>query len=148
MKIKLSAPFTLLSAIFLGTFSPALAIDAASALALYTNKQYAASADAFEQVFPTAKREARLYYFAALANTAAHRNARAKQLFDYIIANFPSSAEAGLAMAAITSVAPTSALPGAGATNSSSELTAITKITDRAERPRRKGAFALVAIGF
>lgn len=76
---------------------PASAEDAVSAWKLYTLKQYDASANAFEKVFTTAKPEPRLYYYAGLANTAAHRNARAKQLFDYVITNFAGTPECELA---------------------------------------------------
>jgi hypothetical protein len=69
---------------------------------LYTQRQYVASADAFESILGTASPDARLYYLAALANREAQRAPRAKQLFDYVVANFPQSADAGLAQSALT----------------------------------------------
>lgn len=80
---------------------PALAQDAAGAVKLYTDKQYPQAAEAFERLLTSGKTDARTYYYAALANLAARRNLRAKQLFDYVIAAFPSSQEAGLAKSAM-----------------------------------------------
>jgi tetratricopeptide (TPR) repeat protein len=68
-----------------------------SAWTLYSQKKYSASADAFEALIRTSTPNARLYYYAAAANQSSNRLARAKQLCQYIVANFPASAEAGLA---------------------------------------------------
>src|SRR4029077_19951740 len=59
---------------------------------------YAQSADAFETLLRTSQCDARVYYYAALANQAAKRDARAKQLFAYIATNFHGTAEAQNAM--------------------------------------------------
>ena len=67
---------------------------AAEALALYKQKQYSAAADAFEKLLKTEKPAARLYYYAALANRDADRKARAVQIFNYIVSNFPTTEEA------------------------------------------------------
>lgn len=83
------------------TIGPAFAQDTASALKLYTDKQYPQAVEAFERLLNSGKTDARTYYYAALANLAARRNLRAKQLFDYVIAAFPSSQEAGLAKSAM-----------------------------------------------
>lgn len=83
------------------TIGPALAQDSAGALKLYTDKQYPQAAEAFERLLNSGKTDARTYYYAALANLAARRNLRAKQLFDYVIAAFPSSQEAGLSKSAM-----------------------------------------------
>src|SRR5271156_1802715 len=66
-----------------------------NAWALYTQQKYVASADAFEALIRTATPNARLYYYAASANKNCNRLARAKQLCQYVITNFPKSAEAG-----------------------------------------------------
>src|SRR5688572_12205107 len=68
-----------------------------SAWALCTQQKYAASADAFEALIRTATPNARLYYYAAVANRSANRTARAKQLADYVINNFPNTAESAQA---------------------------------------------------
>jgi len=65
-----------------------------SAWALYNQQKYAASADAFEALIRTSTPNARLYYYAALANKNSNRTARATQLSQYVISYFPGSAEA------------------------------------------------------
>jgi hypothetical protein len=67
--------------------------DLGKAMALFNQKQYVPAADAFERVIAQAKPEARLYYYAALANREAKRLSRARQLFAYIVSNFGSSQE-------------------------------------------------------
>lgn len=71
--------------------------DAAQALALYNKRSFAAAADAFEAVVKRSKPDARLYYYAAVANCDAGRLARGKQILEYIVANFATSPEANLA---------------------------------------------------
>ncbi|MDR3614370.1 MAG: hypothetical protein P4L53_12475 [Candidatus Obscuribacterales bacterium] len=73
--------------------SVSVSVTGASAEALYGQHQYAASADAFEQLIKTSSPVARLYYYAALANIGCNRTARAKQLFDYVGKNFSDSQE-------------------------------------------------------
>jgi hypothetical protein len=68
-----------------------------TAWALYNQQKYVASADAFEVLIRTSTPNARLYYYAALANRNSNRIARAKQLCQYIIANFANSTEASYA---------------------------------------------------
>ncbi len=68
-----------------------------SAWALYNQHKLAASADAFETLIRTSAPNARLYYYAALACRGNNRNARAKQLCQYLIANFPTTTEADYA---------------------------------------------------
>ncbi len=68
-----------------------------SAWALYSEQKYAASADAFESLIRSSAPNARIYYYAALANRGSNRMGRAKQLCLYIIANFPKSPEAAYA---------------------------------------------------
>ncbi|MBA3994421.1 MAG: hypothetical protein C0469_12905 [Cyanobacteria bacterium DS2.3.42] len=66
-----------------------------NAWALYTQQKFAPSADAFEALIRTSAPDARLYYYSAAANKAAGRAARARQLCQYITANFSTSPEAG-----------------------------------------------------
>ncbi len=136
---------------------PATAEDAVSAWKLYTLKQYDASANAFEKVFTTAKAEPRLYYYAGLANTAAHRNARAKQLFDYVITNFAGTPECELARTASAYLVSSGAASGttggkAGgaaptasekATSTSSAVASLGSTSAKAteKTARKKGAF-------
>lgn len=65
------------------------------AYALYTQKNYRASADAFDAALSTARTTASLYYYAVLANKACGRTIRAKQLTEYIVAHFPGTTECG-----------------------------------------------------
>lgn len=65
-----------------------------SALDLYNKHQYPAAANAFESLITAGNPDVRLLYYTALANRDAGKPERAKQLFDYVIAHFPSSPEA------------------------------------------------------
>ncbi len=67
---------------------------AADAYALYAQQKYVASADAFENLIHSSPPNARLYYYAVLANRAGNRSARARQLSLYITTNFPNTTEA------------------------------------------------------
>lgn len=78
----------------------------ASAWALYTQNKFRESADAFEEVMRTSPPNARLYYYAALANRAGNRVMRAKQLCQYIITNFGTSPEAAYAQKLCPDAAP------------------------------------------
>ncbi len=72
-----------------------------NAWALYTQQKYAASADAFESLIKTSTPNARLYYYAAMANKSCNRTERAKQLNQYVATNFPGSPEAAYAQKAL-----------------------------------------------
>lgn len=98
---KVSFLHFLLPTVFcLNSITPSSGADAVdeaalrNAYALYCQQKYAISADAFELLLRKSTPNARLYYYAALANKGANRTARAKQLCQYVIANFSSSAEA------------------------------------------------------
>lgn len=68
-----------------------------SAWALYGQNKYRESADAFEALIASSSPNARLYYYAAISLRAANRNARAKQICQYVATNFPASQEAAFA---------------------------------------------------
>lgn len=68
-----------------------------SAWALYNAQKFRESSDAFEALIAASTPNARLYYYAALANRACNRSARAKQLCQYISSTFASSPEAAYA---------------------------------------------------
>ncbi len=68
--------------------------DADKALQLYNQQAYADSASAFDQVLSGPKINRTLCYYAALANWQCRRTARANQLFNYLISDFPGSQEA------------------------------------------------------
>lgn len=78
---------------------PACAADQkiTSPYTLYSQQNYAAASDGFESLMRTSPPNARLYYFAVLANRACNRNARARQLSQYIVTNFPGTTEAAYA---------------------------------------------------
>ena len=61
---------------------------------LYSAHKYAESANAFEALIRTSAPNAQLYYYAALANRDGGHSLRAKQLFEYIVKNFPNTTEA------------------------------------------------------
>ncbi len=83
----------------LATFAAGPANETAlkNAWALYTQQKYRESSDAFEAIVAVSTPSARLYYYAALANRASNRVARAKQLCQYIATNFSTSQEASFA---------------------------------------------------
>lgn len=83
-----------------------------SAWALYTQQKYRESSDAFEQLIANSTPSARLYYYAALANRACNRSARAKQLCQYIATTFASSPEAAYAQRLYPGSAPQVASSG------------------------------------
>lgn len=85
-----------------------------SAWALYNAQKYRESSDAFEALIAASTPNARLYYYAALANRACNRSARAKQLCQYISSTFPSSAEAAYAQKLYPGAAPQIASSGGG----------------------------------
>lgn len=147
-----SATLIALTAVSVAHSNPVKAEDAVGAWKLYSQKQYEASANAFEKVFTTAKPEARLYYYAGLANSAARRNARAKQLFDYVITNFAGTPECELAKTASGYLAPTgnkagtstgSTAAGTRATSSSSAVATLgsSAASGGVTTIRKKGAF-------
>jgi hypothetical protein len=87
--------FALNSVGSVGAAGPADEAAIRNAWTLYTQQKYVPSADAFEALIRTSTPSSRLYYYAAAANKAAGRLPRAKQLCDYVSANFSTSAEAG-----------------------------------------------------
>src|SRR5271170_744201 len=70
----------------------------ATAWTLYSQHKFSAAADAFEAMIRTSPPNARLYYYAALADRECNRMTRAKQLCQYIIANFPGTTEASYSL--------------------------------------------------
>jgi hypothetical protein len=80
-----------------------------SAWALYNQQKYAASADAFEILIGKSTPNARLYYYAAVADKSSNRLARAKQLLQYVTTNFPGSPEAASAQKLLLDSAPKNA---------------------------------------
>ncbi len=123
---QISLTHFLLPTVFLLNFNPsspaADAVDESalrSAYALYSQQKYAVSADAFELLIRKSTPNARLYYYAALANKGANRTARAKQLCQYVIANFSSTAEARSARGMFDDGAPAAASASASSGSSS-----------------------------
>lgn len=96
MSAKLCAfVFVALQTVTLGIAAgPADEAAIRNAWTLYTQQKYVPSADAFETLIRASTPSSRLYYYAAAANKAAGRLPRAKQLCDYISANFSTSPEA------------------------------------------------------
>lgn len=90
------------------TSTPLLAAESPNAYALYNQQKYAQAADAFEALIRTATPNARLYYYAVLANRGSNRMARAHQLCQYLVANFPSTTEASYAERLYPDTAPKS----------------------------------------
>ncbi|MDX2105595.1 MAG: C2 family cysteine protease [Candidatus Melainabacteria bacterium] len=93
-KIILSLALLLLNS---STNPVVAAPTAASAWAQYNEKKYVESADSFESVLRTSPPSVSLCYQAALANFAANRRGRARQLCQYIVQNFGTTREAHFA---------------------------------------------------
>jgi len=102
--------------------NPASEAAMKSAWALYTQHKYGAAAAAFEALMKNAAPSSRLYYFAALANRDAGHSLRAKQLFQYLIAQFPNTQEAMYSQKMI---------PAAGATPAAADDTGLPDIVRR-----------------
>ncbi|MBS1995639.1 MAG: hypothetical protein JSS86_04980 [Cyanobacteria bacterium SZAS LIN-2] len=113
---------------------------------LYNQKQYAASADAYESIIRTATPEPRLYYYAALANRGAGRAARARQLFEYIGKNFSSTPEGALSQTALglspAAQATATGAASAQAPNAAAPEASASTASSRPARNRVKGAIA------
>lgn len=78
--------------------------NAATAIRLYQQQSYKSAADAFEALFKISPPDAKNLYYAALSNAKCGQNARAEQLFKYIIANFPKTQSAQYAQTALKSL--------------------------------------------
>lgn len=93
---------------------PVTSDEAQSALKLYSAKQYGPAATAFEKIIrrqPTAS----YCYYAALANRASNKELRAKELFQFIVNNFPASPEAKYAKQIVGEPATATPAPDAAA---------------------------------
>jgi len=132
--------------------TPAAADDSPvlKAYNLYNQKKYGPAADAYEAIIRTATPEPRLYYYAALANQAAGRKARAGQLFSYIATNFGNSQEGQLSRGAL-GMASTPTAQSATATGSTTNAPAaqgtaasgdVATAPSASGTPRVKGAIA------
>ena len=93
----------------------------AQAVKLYNQKAYGPATDAFEQLLRTAVPEPGLYYYAALANRGSQHENRAKQLFQYIVANFPQSLQATYARSTLGIPAPGVTTPGSASKSQAPE---------------------------
>lgn len=93
---------------------PASEGDIRAAWSLYTQQKYGQSADAFEALIRSTAPASRLYYHAAAANKAAGRVPRAKQLCQYINANFANTPEAAYAAKLFPEDAPRNAGTASG----------------------------------
>ena len=89
-----------LVSVLLGLASaPTLAAD--DAFSLYKQQKYAAAASSFEALIRVSP-NSRTCYYAALSNKASGKSMRAQQLFQYIVTNYPNSAEAPYAKQALS----------------------------------------------
>jgi hypothetical protein len=84
--------------------NPSLASNMRNAQNLYNQHQYGPALAAFEGLIQTSSPNPTLYYYAALANSGCGKQARAKQLFQYLVANFSGTQEATYAAKALSSV--------------------------------------------
>jgi hypothetical protein len=108
--VKTAAVFMFVSCanVPMSAVGPASETALRNAWALYNAQKYRESSDAFEAIIASSTPSARLYYYAALANRACNRNARARQLCQYIATNFSATQEAGFAAKLFPEIAPAS----------------------------------------
>ena len=71
-------------------------------LAAYGKKDYQAACEHFRKYMAGRSPDPRTTYYLALSNMQSNRMTRAKDLFDYIVKNFPQSPEAGHARSALS----------------------------------------------
>ncbi len=118
----------LVSILSISPLSGSLAADTAKggfkeAWALYNNKNYVASADAFETLIKSAAPNGKLFYYATLANFYANRKGRARQLSQYLVANFPGTIESTYCRKLFPDLASSSGSSGSKADSSSGTIT-------------------------
>lgn len=106
-------------------------------LALYQKKSYAEATAHFEKYLAGNTPTARSVLYAALSNLQSNKGARAKQLFEYLVQNFPSSKEAELGATALANsfgVVGTQRAKSAGShSNSEPEPGEMARLPDTAE---------------
>ncbi len=92
-----------------------------SGVALYNRKDYRAAAVQFEAAMKTSPSSPDVIYYCALCNQLSNNRSRAKQLFEYISNNFPTSRVAPMAQTALGQLNTlSSASPGSSAASVSS----------------------------
>ncbi|MDR3616527.1 MAG: hypothetical protein P4L53_23405 [Candidatus Obscuribacterales bacterium] len=111
---------------------------AADAIKLYQQHSYKSAADAFEQIFKANKPTAENLYYAALSNQMCGQNVRAKQLFQYVVTNFPDTRSAQYAQTALKGAQTSQPAEGAFAQKSLGTAS----IAQRAEKPTAPAKFA------
>jgi hypothetical protein len=80
----------------------AVASSMRNAQSLYNQHRYGPAVAAFERLIQTSSPNPTLYYYAALANSACGKQARARQLFQYLAANFSATQEGTYAAKALS----------------------------------------------
>jgi hypothetical protein len=88
---------------------------------LFKAHDYAGAASAFESIAASGRLDANVVYYAALANQQIYKEARARQLFAYVISAFPNSTQATYAqtrLGASNSKSATNASPPSQSNNS------------------------------
>jgi hypothetical protein len=122
--------------------TPVYALDsnsdtAADAIKLYQQHSYKLAAEAFEQIFKKSKPTAESLYYAALSNQKCGQNARANQLFQYVVTNFPGTLSAQFSQTALNGEQ-ISQQQG----ESFAKASSTTGITQRADKPIVPAKFA------
>jgi hypothetical protein len=85
-------------------------VETRNAISLYTQHNYSAAASAFEPIIQKNPSPG-LCYYAALSNRACAKEARARQLFQYVVQNYPKSVEASYCKQALLLGPKAAALP-------------------------------------
>jgi clan AA aspartic protease (TIGR02281 family) len=115
----------LAATVFLATFAAACAFTLPTAIAsdytdgmqLYKNKDYRGAAAKFEAAMRSQAGNPNVIYYCALSQQMANNRARARQLYEYLSANYPTSSVAPMAQSALTSLGGVSTSSGGGSSS-------------------------------
>ena len=101
----MSASFTLkvLFPLLLFNFAlePALASDYSDGVDLFGKQKYREAAQLFEKAMQSKQIDANLCYYCAVSQQFSKNNARAKQMYQYVLSRFPGTQQATLAQKAL-----------------------------------------------
>jgi clan AA aspartic protease (TIGR02281 family) len=99
------------------TIPVAKANDYADGMQLYKNKDYRGAAAKFEGAMRAQAGNPTVIYYCALSQQMANNRARARQLYEYLSTNFPTSSVAPMAQSALTALGGASSGAGGGSSS-------------------------------
>lgn len=108
--------------------------DSDKAWALFNEKKYVESADAFEKVLKAQAPSVRLLYQAVLSNYYANRRGRARQLCQYVVTNFSTAREAEFCKKLFPELGGTTAKAGSSAGSEEKTKSDESKVADKKKK--------------